>query len=425
MGRSSWIALLLLAVVTLCGFDTRNPFRTRGPFKAYDFTVGANGSCIDGSNCYCDTVSDANLLFCEDFEDLDFYLNTSLDWAQSASGTPGDRGLGSQWTTQYGVGGANTVWTTGNPASPKVGSTCSPSGQVCGNKEYCSGSQSLLVLGSAGSDCWDGNSGSAIDIQRDEDYKAEIGSLTLTGGRSGGGDVFDGKAHFAHRVEAGKINNILGSKRFTAVTEVGVTMAVAYSSNLGSISLYDDPWKHEEWGNYPFAEFWMLGNLRTPADASAPSVNSVFPFLTFFWMRNASSSYNSACETALAAATKSVGYFDCYAEKLYMSARTTEYTQSVNWPFGTWGCVQAHIRGMGTTSMGVTISLNGTTLIQMDGFNATTNLHNQNYSEMFWNAYANANQGLGETASTGTGFRYHDNIHVRNGPPVSCAAIGF
>lgn len=39
MGRCRW-GLLLLAVVALCGFDTRNPFRTRGPFKAADFTIG-------------------------------------------------------------------------------------------------------------------------------------------------------------------------------------------------------------------------------------------------------------------------------------------------------------------------------------------------------------------------------------------------
>lgn len=40
MALSRW-GLLLLAVVALCGFDTRNPFKTRGPFKAAATTVGA------------------------------------------------------------------------------------------------------------------------------------------------------------------------------------------------------------------------------------------------------------------------------------------------------------------------------------------------------------------------------------------------
>ena len=43
-----------------------------------------------------------------------------------------------------------------------------------------------------------------------------------------------------------------------------------------------------------------------------------------------------------------------------------------------------------------------------------------------WNAYANANQGdAGITPTTGTTFRYEDNIHIRAGAPVSCAQIGF
>ena len=43
-----------------------------------------------------------------------------------------------------------------------------------------------------------------------------------------------------------------------------------------------------------------------------------------------------------------------------------------------------------------------------------------------WNAYANANQGVGgETPTTETTYRYEDNVHITAGPPVSCAQIGF
>ena len=53
-------------------------------------------------------------------------------------------------------------------------------------------------------------------------------------------------------------------------------------------------------------------------------------------------------------------------------------------------------------------------------------LDNKNgYSNMKWNAYANTNQGNGYIASTALTFRYEDNVHVRNGMPVTCAQIGF
>jgi hypothetical protein len=80
---------------------------------------------------------------------------------------------------------------------------------------------------------------------------------------------------------------------------------------------------------------------------------------------------------------------------------------------------------MGTSDMEVKIWFNETLLIHLDNYNATNTLHNKSYSRFAWNSYANANQGLGETPTTGTGFRYEDNIHVRNGSPVSCSTIGF
>jgi hypothetical protein len=49
----------------------------------------------------------------------------------------------------------------------------------------------------------------------------------------------------------------------------------------------------------------------------------------------------------------------------------------------------------------------------------------QGYERMAWNPYANTNQGTGYTPSTELTFRYEDNLHVRNGMPVSCSQIGF
>lgn len=52
MGRSKWLLLLLIPM--LFGFDTAGPFRTRGPFKAADFTIGG-GSALEGIESACTT----------------------------------------------------------------------------------------------------------------------------------------------------------------------------------------------------------------------------------------------------------------------------------------------------------------------------------------------------------------------------------
>lgn len=56
MARSK-LALLVLVVLCLCGFDTRNPFRTRGPFRVADFTVGGGGGVGTGVESKLATVS--------------------------------------------------------------------------------------------------------------------------------------------------------------------------------------------------------------------------------------------------------------------------------------------------------------------------------------------------------------------------------
>ena len=75
--------------------------------------------------------------------------------------------------------------------------------------------------------------------------------------------------------------------------------------------------------------------------------------------------------------------------------------------------------------MTVKIWHDGKLLLHIANFDAGSALTNKGYSGFFWNSYSNANQGQGATPSIATTFRYQDNIHVRNGAPVSCSAIGF
>ncbi len=394
------------------------------PFKVT--VASAFGACTDGVDCYCDTVSDPDLILCEDFESPDYYENTSNDWATAPGGQPGYRGGASRWLANYNSSGGKVSWTNGNPASPQVGSTCTEG--TCGPKEYCSDSQSLVVLGTAGSDCWDGNDGSGIDIQRDDDFNDELGTLTLTGGNSGGGDVFSGNAHMAYRVEEATQNEIIGSETWTDTPEFGLTMAVAYSSNLASVSLADDAWKHEEFGDYPYSENFHMGNT-----GYADGLSSTFPFNPF--MFGVSSGYSeAACDAALASADRLVGNFNCNSAGLEGGATngtgTNEYDQSTDWPFGTWGCVQAYLNGMGTSDMEWKIWFNGELIIHLDNFDAATHLYNTGYDEFYWNAYANANQDPDcnttcEDVTTDDAYRYVDNVHFRAGAPVSCASIGF
>jgi hypothetical protein len=107
MGRSKWLLILLLPM--LFGFDTRNPFRTRGPIKISDFPTGGGsglGELFDAPNSNINTSYDAicdpatatanGIIFCDGFEDGSMTSNaaatpsTATDgwWLGSTNGQP-------------------------------------------------------------------------------------------------------------------------------------------------------------------------------------------------------------------------------------------------------------------------------------------------------------------------------------------------
>lgn len=399
------------------------------------------GACTDGADCFCDNrASDPLFLDCEDFEQSTFYVGGANDWSdgQDAGGGLWNRGADSAWTTKYGNGAYETLFKYAD-GSPTIGTRCSygpgspGGGDGCsGNREYCSAAQGALTS-AGGADCWgpNVNAKACMDMQRSGDFDAEIGTLTLTGGTGSSADVGAGNTHLAYRVPANPANDntetacgILGTMGWSDSTEIGVTMLVAYASNLSSADIISGPWKHAEFsgtGGTTYQEFWILGNTGAAGTPGA----SVFPFNGFMWATS-----ESACNTALSSATQTVGIFDCSsAPALRMAAEAGtgagQYQQSTDWPFGTWGCVQAHIKGMNTSDVDITISLNETVVIQLDNFDGGA-LANKFYDRLAWNDYANQNGGTaGYDGTDLTTFRYEDNVYIRNGPPISCADAEF
>ena len=384
-------------------------------------------TCTKGVNCYCDRVqggdlNDPLLLRCEDWDHNDWYLDGPAAWYVGDANPPNhNRGNLSKWKVTYGQG-AGCLVPNNTPASPRKGQTCDVPGFLfcTGGTEYTSLHQGNAI-DSGGRDAWGPgvNTTACVDmIGHSSDAADEVSTLTLTGGNSAGGVVFDGNYSMGYRVPVGQAGSIIGEANWSAKTEIGITMALAYSSNMASISLIDDPWKHDEWGGPnsdpgAFYEGWNLFN-------TGAGENDVFPYRGFMFHTS-----QSACNTALTSANKILGQFGCSDDALLLGAATSAYQQATNFPFGTWGCHQAHISGMGTTNTTIKYWHNGVLIMHLTGFNGTV-LQNKSYDFVKLNAYANANQGgPGDTPTTQTGYRYQDNIHVRNGAPVSCAQIGF
>lgn len=397
------------------------------------------GSCTDGVNCYCDTVSDPNLIYCADWESLDYYANTANDWAATTAGS-GNRGNLSRYNLDHGGnnGGGTTLYRRSDP-TPKMDQACTAGAECVGSREYCSEAQGDIVVGgnsaNANSDCWGpgANTLATIDIQRSGDFDAEITDLTLTGGSGVTPDIGAGNQSFAWRVPVG--HETLGGmiKSFPTASEIGVTQAMAFASNLVESTVISDQWKFDEYFNgasagYP--QFWTHGRSGSNGD------NAYFPYGPFLSVDS-----GGACDAALAAATVQYGTAACYGGSLlYYSPKVfsfpyasssksgadSGYRQSTHFRFGEWHCSQAHISGMGTTNMKLELKHDGKTVFSMTGFDGTA-LVAHNFTAFMFDAYANRNATVNNprTSTTETTYRYHDNMHIRNGPPVSCSAIGF
>lgn len=423
----------------------------------------AEAACTKGTNCMCDCVSGpdrgdgfknatcatagtyvgtsasnpqgaATTLWCEDWDDAGYYLPTDVsNWvARIVDSHPWNRGNGSRFFLNYGNGGSSGLWSQGNPTPPlKIPGTqkCDVPGfaNCTGNMEWCSTGQG----GAFGRHCWDEdrdpNSVPLADVVTNiADVRDEIGTLNLSGGTDNGGTVF-GNYAFAYRLPAANSSNILGNKNFPRSLHVGLTVAYAYSSNMvangAGNSPWNQAWKHEEWYDSSdpgaFYEFSMYGGQQNMANARPASV----PYTGFLFGVS-----NAACTAGLAAATITKGHYECDGSgNVLWRAEATEYTQAVDFPNGTWHCIQAELIWSGGTFTHRNW-IDGRPVMSMSGYPISA-LHVQNgYTSVFLNPYSNYNDHTLNPVgpfTLVTMYRYMDNMYVRNGTPVACSQIGL
>ena len=256
------------------------------------------------------------------------------------------RGFNSYWTQTYGPAVADCDWSSGQPASPTVGPTC--------------GFGTCFAGQWRADDRWQANSFACINIVRNGEFNAEVPSISPPMIASGGGSgVFDGQQSLAQRVAKGRAAGILGEKSFPGGGQrtFGVTMAVAYPSNLVSTGILAAPWKHN-----------FFRPTANPGSGSGLllfhnvfSLQAKFPFMQFIFFGTGSTETQAGCTAKVAAATIRKGTLFCNDAALGFDADSATYQQATAWPLGTWGCVQGHYRNLGNTNMGITISLNGVT----------------------------------------------------------------
>mgnify|MGYP001620090407 FL=1 len=214
---------------------------------------------------------------------------------------------------------------------------------------------------------------------------------------------------------------IIGERAFLSSTSFGLTMAVAYPSIIGSSEIWAGPWKHDD------LKATLDGTLDSgPIFHNEAPLQANDPFQAYMFFSPTGAASAAACQTAMANATIRRGDVGCLTDvALLYRADPVAYNRTTQWPFGTWGCVQAHYQNLGTTNMSVKVWVNNNLIIDFDGFNGSSFLANrQGYSGFTLGNYANTN-AYGPPFTTQTTYRYEDNVHITAGAPVSCSQIGF
>jgi hypothetical protein len=384
----------------------------------------AVGDCTDGVDCYCDRVKnpsdplyDPQLARCLDWEDPEYY---SGDASRAPSGQPGFRGGAAWWQRDFGPADSDCSWLNGQPANPKLGQPCA----------Y--GACAAAIF--SPTDAWDGNAKACVDVQRTGDIAAEIPGLSLSGGHSG--NVWDGKTHMANRIRTDAPSALASAIAGPFRSEMGVTMARAYSTNL----LAANPANDSNWVTQPWKGEQTDGGLQFPEGNTGPQGFNNPPFSGGTVNANI-----TACQQALASAEILIGNMDCSSALRHAAARpgdcsgkstcdaSNEFNRKRDWPLGEWGCVRAYWSGHGTTNAEMWIEFQSAS---DPAPRRIFHVRNLNSAAIFgtgaqigtyvWDAYYNANGGNSwNTPSTETFYRYNDNMHLRHGPPVSCAQIGF
>lgn len=396
-------------------------------------SVTAGGTCTDGDNCFCDTVTapDASsILFCEDWEAAQLYDLSAGHWVDNDPGE--ERGQDSYWLANYGTPGEN-FWASGEPnASPRIGDQCSPvSGSGCDTpKEYCSTEQGNLIDGQ-GADCWEANTDVPepfIDIVRDDDFHGSFptsGDVTAPGGQVG---AFGTQALRAV-VPAAEAPDNNGPASWTVTdNSVGITGVMAYASNISSSNLQLAPWKH--------LEFSPDGGVALGSALLGFDSEGNFPLEGFVTCDNGSGGAEQCVDdggtcscpdpTAGNETGTLIGTFQ-QTNRWKWEAEATDFDFSTDWGTHVWGCIRTKITGFGTANTCITqwYSTDGTETVWADFcVDGTEFIHTGTggIESFIWNWFANTNQSSAPTAdTTEASGRWHDNLVVTDGDPVTCA----
>ncbi len=411
-----------------------------GVFAVADAEAGQ--TCTDGVDCYCDCVRgtnrgdgfasaacatkavgvDASVLVCEDFEARTLTENIGFGsggptygpWYDDTTGSVGARGANSYWTKTYGASGSGCAWRRGQPSNPRLGRTCGF--DTCFTDEWSAGNP------------WDSTNYACIDIMRNGEFDDELSTNAEPALPGGGAGVFDGRQIIAHRVSRGDgIGNTSptsggfhGSKNFSRnVTNIGISWAMAFPPDIQASKILNAPWKFNETsgnGSGGAYEGWPVANSGINWLSGG---QALFPFAGYIWSKD-----TPACESLGANSRVLVGQKQCnHSLGFHFGPTTTDYQQARDYPFGTWGCIQSHFYDMNTSNAKMKIWFNGRLIVDIDRIDSSKML-NAGYTAFHWNHYANYNQEPGQ-ATARTTYRYEDNMHVREGAPVSCQQIGF
>ena len=389
-----------------------------GAFAVLGAQTAAAAPCTDGVDCYCDCVkganrgdgfasaqcaaknvrTDASLLMCEDFEAPNLtqdvgrgVTNGNYGPWYDDTGYAGNRGNNSYWSKNYGPANQSCSMTRSDPR-PSQGAACNF--PTCMSGEWSAG------------DRWGGNTGACIDIMRNGEFDDEVSTNREPTIPGGGAGVIDGNAIMANRVGRGSVAGIHGSKSFRAVSTIGITGAVAFPADILSSQVWNSPWKDNEFGSA--MEHWHRG-------ATGIGTQDDLPYMPFRFAVG-------SCAAATANAVAHVGVVGCNSAAI-IAGPGNAYSQPTDFPFGTWGCSQAYMSGMNTGNMTWKVWHNGKLIIHISGIDGRR-LQQQSIDVFKFNNYANHNQFAGQS-TTRTTYRYEDNIHVREGEPVSCQQIGF
>ena len=348
--------------------------------------------CTDGVDCLCDRISnpsdpiyDPNVIFCEDWEKGTSYFNYEKTCSEGNSEVSVARSSG--WFVDYGNGGTD-------------------------NSCICAGPNGVI---GGGDDFFSNNFTDPVSCVAVVD-EPNCG----VGGLQNEDCVFNGNYSLASKFEPTSQKGKHGVVNWTQTTQLGVTMAIRYSSNFVNPTT---PVKTDEFT--PGDVCWWGCNTDNTSDATTVSPDPL-PALSQVLHKHWSMGLNiGSCDGGSCFGTllKGAQYETATAAgELFLAPLASDYTSSDD-PLGKWACWQLHITNIGTANSTVRRWYNGNLVIHVQNVNTSTlrSGANSGIDGFVFNHYFN-----GGYIGSDRAYRYEDEIVVTTGPePVPCSAIGF